>query len=84
MHKSPGGGPGSCEEERVKCCLDALVPLRDLDLLAQEGTSLFSCIDNDDGKQCGHVCNQKHFHAHRITRSRASALYSEFANTKQL
>jgi hypothetical protein len=59
-------------------------PLRDLDLLAQEGTPLFSCINNEDGKQCGHGYDQKHFHAHRIARSYPYALYSEFANTKQL
>jgi hypothetical protein len=55
-----------------------------LDLLAQEGTPLISCIYNDDGQQCGYRCDQKHFHAPRIARTRISALYSEFANTKQL
>ena len=30
------------------------------------------------------VASQKHFHAHRIARSRRSVPYSEFADTKQL
>ena len=53
-------------------------------LMAQESTSLLSCIYNNDCQQCRHSCNKKHFHAHRIARSRRPVLYREFADTKQL
>ncbi len=53
-------------------------------LLAQEGTPLPACIDNNNRQQGSHSCNKKHFHAYRIARSRRYALYSEFANKKQL
>jgi hypothetical protein len=47
MHKSLGGGPGSCEEER-EMFTSYLGALCDLYLLAQEGTLLTSRIDKDD------------------------------------
>lgn len=52
-------------------------------LLAQEGTPLLTRIDNHDCQQCSHSCNKKHFHAHRIAWNQTSALYREFAITKQ-
>jgi len=69
---------------REKCFLDALVSLRNPNLLAQEGTPLIFCINKDDRQQCSHRGDKKHFHAQRIAQSRKIALYSEFANAKQL
>ena len=54
MHKSPGGGTGSCEEERVECFFAWSAVLRDHNLLAQVGTPLPPRIDNDDRQQCSH------------------------------
>ena len=58
--------------------------LWDLYLLAQEGTPLTSGIDHDDSQQCSYRGEEKHFHARRIAHSGKFALYSEFANAKQL
>lgn len=60
------------------------VSLGGLFLLAQEGAPLPAGIDNEDCQQGSHGCDKKHFHDHRIARSRRSVLYSEFANKKQL
>ncbi len=38
----------------MKCPLEALVSRFDPHLLAQEGTPLTRCIDNDDRQQCSH------------------------------
>jgi hypothetical protein len=68
----------------MKCFLEGLVSLCDLDLLAQEGLPLTPCIDKDDRQQGSHRDKKEHFHAPRIARTRPFGLYSEFAGAKQL
>jgi hypothetical protein len=68
----------------MKCFLEALVSLGNLDLLAQEGLPLTPCIDKDDRQQRSHRDKKKHFHAHRIARTGQLVLYSEFAFAKQI
>ena len=73
-----------CEGGEENVFLTRSVLLCNLYLLAQEGTPLTPCIDNDNcqqGSQCG---EKKHFHAHRIAWTRQPVLYSEFADKKQL
>ena len=82
-HKSLGGGPGSCEKENENVLLAGSISLCGLFPLAQEVTPFLFRIYNDDRQQGSHSCNKKHFHAHRIARSRRSALYREFAGKKQ-
>lgn len=59
------------------------VSLGGLFLLAQEGAPLPAGIDNEDCQQGSHGCDKKHFHDHRIARSRKYALYRKFTSTKQ-
>jgi len=68
----------------MKCPLEALVSRVYPHLLAQEGTPLSRCIDNDDRQQCSHWSKKEHFHAPRIAQTRGSVLCSEFADAKQL
>ncbi len=68
----------------MKRSFEALVSRVYPHLLAQEGTPLTRCIDNDDRQQCSHCSKKEHFHAHRIAQTGGSVLCSEFANTKQL
>jgi hypothetical protein len=68
----------------MKRSLEALVSRFHPYLLAQEGTPLTRCIDNDDRQQCSHCSKKEHFHAPRIAQTCGSVLCSEFANTKQI